>query len=94
MAVVVVAEDLIMVVAVMKLLSWVHLSVWDLIVMSETTWLKRAMASLPSTLVIKALLQFTSLNQRIKVIRRKVMEDSVHHLIKTPSPASIVAEEI
>jgi hypothetical protein len=94
MAVVAVVEDLTMVVVVMKLLSWAHQFVWDLTITSETTWLKRAMAFLPSTQIIKVLLQFTSLNQRIKVIRRKVMEDNVHHLIKTHFLALIVAEEI
>ena len=94
MAVAAVVEDLTMAVVVMKPLSWAHPFVWDLTIMSETTWLKRAMASLPSTQIIKVLLQFTSLNQRIKVIRRKVMEDNVHHLIKIHSPALIVAEEI
>lgn len=82
-----------MVVVVMKLLSWVHQFAWDLIIVSETRWLKRAMAFLPNTL-IKVLLQFTSLSQRIKAIRLKVMEDNVHHLIKTLSLALNVAEEI
>jgi hypothetical protein len=94
MAVVAVVEGLTMVVVVMKLLSWVHLFVWDLTIMSGNRWLKRAMASLPNTQIIKVLLQFTSLNQRIKVIRRKVMEDNVHHLIKIHSLALNVAEEI
>lgn len=82
-----------MVAVVMKLLSWAHPFVWDLTITSETTWLKRAMASL-NIQTIKVLLLFTSLNQRIKVIRRKVMEDNVHHLIPTPSLAQIEAEEI
>ena len=81
-----------MVAVVMKLLSWAHLFVWDLIITSETTWLKRALAFL-SIQTIKVLPLFTSLNQRIKVIRRKVMEDNVHHLIPTHSLARIEAEE-
>ena len=81
-----------MVVVAMKLLSWAHQSVWDLTITSETTWLKRAMASL-SIQTIKVLLLFSSLNQRIKVIRRKVMEDNVHHLIPTHSLALNEAEE-
>ena len=83
-----------MAVVVMKLLSWVHLFVWDLTIMSGNRWLKRAMTSLPSIQIIKVLLQFTSLNQRIKVIRHKVMEDNVHHLTKTLSLTLNVAEEI
>jgi hypothetical protein len=91
--VVAVVEDLTMVAVAMKLLSWVHQFVWDLTIASETTWLKRAVAS-HSIQIIKVLLQFTSLSQRIKVIRRKVMEDSVHHLIPTHFPALIGVEEI
>jgi hypothetical protein len=87
-----VVEDLTIVVVAMKLLSWAHQSVWDLTITSETTWLKRAMASL-SIQTIKVPLLFSSLNQRIKVIRRKVMEDNVHHLIPTHSLALNEAEE-
>jgi hypothetical protein len=93
MPVVAVVEDLIMVAVDMKLLSWAPQFVWDLTIMGETRWLKRAMASL-TNILIKVLLQFNFLNQCIKAIRRKVMEDNVHHLTTIHSLALIVAEEI
>ncbi len=62
--------------------------------MSETTWLKRAMAFLLNMQIIIVLLQSHSLNQRIKVIRHKVMEDNVRPLTPTLSTLLKGVEEI
>jgi hypothetical protein len=77
--------DSMVVVAAMKPLLWALQFVWVLTIMSETTWLKRAMASLHNMQIIR-LPQLHSPSLRIKVIHHKVFLN-VRHL--TPIPTTL-----
>jgi hypothetical protein len=89
---IVVVAVFLMLVEVMKHLSWALLFVWDLITSVEVIWLKRAMASpISIQITIKPrLLLF--LSQLIKAIRNRIL-DSVHLLILTPTTLLNEVEE-
>ncbi|KAI6708006.1 hypothetical protein JHW43_009468, partial [Diplocarpon mali] len=70
-------------VVVMKHLSWVHQFAWDLIMIEEVTWLKRALPSI-STQVTPHPLRTLS-HSTSPILEITLMGDSVHHLIPTRS---------
>jgi hypothetical protein len=89
---IVVVAVFLMLVEVMKHLSWALLFVWDLITSVEVIWLKRAMASPTSIQITIKLRLLPFLSQLIKAIRNRIL-DSVHPLILTPTTLLNEVEE-
>jgi hypothetical protein len=90
--IIVVVAVFLMLVEVMKHLSWVLLFVWDLTTSVEVIRLKRAMASPISIQITIKLRLLPFLSQIIKAIRHRIL-DSVHLLILTPTTLLNEVEE-
>jgi len=90
--IIVVVAVFLMLVEVMKHLSWALLFVWDLTTSVEVIWLKRAMASPTSIQITIKLRLLPFLSQIIKAIRNRIL-DSVHLLTLTPTTLLNEVEE-